>query len=92
MEENGQVDAPASLLPGKQPQYSLYRRLGGPQILSGRYGEEKNLFPIPAIKPRFLGRPARNVVVIPTELSSGNFFHHAMTSLPAALLLHIDPR
>jgi hypothetical protein len=28
---------------GNNPRYYLYRRLGGTQSLSGRYGEEKNL-------------------------------------------------
>jgi hypothetical protein len=35
---------------GKSPQYPLDGRLGGPQSLPGRYGEEKNLT-LPRIKP-----------------------------------------
>jgi len=31
-------------------------------------GEEKNLLPVPAIKPRFISRPARSLVTIPTEV------------------------
>ena len=33
-----------------------------PQNRSGRFGEEKNLLPLPRIEPRFFGRPARNKV------------------------------
>jgi hypothetical protein len=42
MEVNGQLHAPATLPPGKEPRYPLDRRLGGPQSRSGRSGEEKN--------------------------------------------------
>jgi hypothetical protein len=59
-----QLQAPAALLPGKQLRYSLYRRLSGPLSRSGRYGKEKDLFPLLGIKPRLLGHPA-----IPTQLS-----------------------
>jgi hypothetical protein len=37
---SGQLHAPAALPPGKSSRYPLYRRLGGPQRRSGRYGEE----------------------------------------------------
>jgi hypothetical protein len=47
----------------------VYRRLGGPQSRSGRYGEEKNPFPVPGIDSRYLGRPCLSLVTIPTELS-----------------------
>jgi hypothetical protein len=45
MEGNGQLHAPADSLRGKNPQYPLDRRLGGPQSRSGRGGEEKNSLP-----------------------------------------------
>jgi len=35
---------------GKSPWYPLDLRLGGPQIRSGRGGEEKNSQPVPAIE------------------------------------------
>jgi hypothetical protein len=35
------------------PQYPLYKRLGGPQSQSGRYGEERNLLPLPEIDAFF---------------------------------------
>jgi hypothetical protein len=43
--------------------------MGGLQSQTGRCGEEKILLHLPGIEPRFLGRLARNVVAIPTELS-----------------------
>jgi hypothetical protein len=39
LEVSGQLHAPAALPPGKSPRYPFYRRLGGPQSRSGRYGE-----------------------------------------------------
>jgi hypothetical protein len=38
---SGQLIAPAALPPGKSTRYLFYRRLGGPQSRSGRYGEVK---------------------------------------------------
>jgi hypothetical protein len=59
-----------SLYPWKNtPRYSLYRRLGGAQSRSRRYGEDKNLLPMPGIETRFLDRRARILVPILTELS-----------------------
>jgi hypothetical protein len=43
MEVSGQLHVPAVLPMGKNLLYPLYTRLGGPQSLYGRYGEEKNL-------------------------------------------------
>jgi hypothetical protein len=42
---SGQLHAPATLLRGKSPQSPLDRRLGGPQIRSGRLEEVKILDP-----------------------------------------------
>lgn len=55
----------------KNPWYPLRRRLGGPQGLSGRCGMQKHLFPLQRIEARFLGSPAHNVVVVPTEVLLG---------------------
>jgi hypothetical protein len=49
-------------------QYPLNRRLGGPQSRLERRGEEKNLLPLPGIKPRavqFVARhyPDKNVLI-----------------------------
>jgi hypothetical protein len=58
---SGQHHAPAAFYPrGKDPRYSLYRRLGGPQSRSGHRGYRKNPLPLPGIEPRSPGRPARS--------------------------------
>jgi len=54
MEVIGQLHAPAALPPEKAPplpRYTLDRRLGGPQSLSGRRGEEGNSQPPPGLGP-----------------------------------------
>jgi hypothetical protein len=38
-------------------------------VRDSRCGEEKYVTPLPAIKPRFIGRPARNTVVTPSQIS-----------------------
>jgi hypothetical protein len=65
---NGQLHALAALSKEKELPYTLHRRLGGPQSQSGRFGEERNIWPLPAIDPWFLGRPSRSLVAVPTEL------------------------
>jgi hypothetical protein len=47
----------------------LCMRLGGPRNQPECYGEEKNLFPLPGIKPWFLDYPAYSLVSIQTDLS-----------------------
>jgi hypothetical protein len=42
---SGQLHTPAALNSGKNPWYSLDRKLGGAQSRSGRGGEEKNSQP-----------------------------------------------
>jgi hypothetical protein len=54
MGASGQLHIPAALPPGKSPCYPLDRRLGGPQIRSGRGGEEKNSKPPPGIEVKIL--------------------------------------
>jgi hypothetical protein len=49
---SGQLHAPATLAPGKQPWYPLDRRLGGPQNRS------EHLWTVPGIEPQFL-EPSR---------------------------------
>jgi hypothetical protein len=52
---------------GKSPRYPLDRRLGGPQNRSGHGGEEKNSHN--CTRPELiLGRPARSLVSVLTEL------------------------
>jgi hypothetical protein len=48
---SGQLHGPAALPPGKDPWYSLDRGLGGPQIRSGRGGEERNSHPLQGFEP-----------------------------------------
>jgi hypothetical protein len=59
MEMSGQFDVPAAY-----PWYPLDRKLGEPQSLSGRGGEEKNPF-----RESNRGRPARSLVTILNDLS-----------------------
>jgi hypothetical protein len=60
LEVSGQLHAPAALPPGKSPRYPFYRRLGGPQSRSGRYGELKIFHPPGTRTPTPHGRPARS--------------------------------
>jgi hypothetical protein len=53
-----------SVSPRNSPRYLLDRRLVGPHGQPGRYGQEKN--PLPYLE-LYSGRPARNLVFIPTE-------------------------
>jgi hypothetical protein len=50
----GSSSRPGRFTPRREPRYPLNRRLGGPQSRSGNLGEEKNLFPVLGIEPRFL--------------------------------------
>jgi hypothetical protein len=62
MEVSGQLHAPATLPPGKEPpppRYQFYMRLGGPQSRSGIRGNEKILAPT-GLELRPLCRPARS--------------------------------
>jgi hypothetical protein len=56
MEVNDQLQAPAALPSGKDLDAQLDKRLEGPQSLSGRCGEQKNLslagIRTPAVKPK----------------------------------------
>jgi hypothetical protein len=54
---SGQLHAPAALPPGKSPRYPFYRRLGGPQSRSGRYGEVKIFYPTGTETPPPPGLP-----------------------------------
>ena len=43
---------PGRFCPGKELRYPLNRRLGGPKIPSGRFGEDKNPFHLPEMDVR----------------------------------------
>jgi hypothetical protein len=51
MELGGQLHAPASLTPGKDPKCPFHRRLVGLQSQTERCGVEKSLSPTPVVKP-----------------------------------------
>jgi len=42
--------------------------MDGPQDLSGRFGKQRTILSLPGIETRFLGRPARSLAIISTEL------------------------
>jgi hypothetical protein len=63
MEVSGHLHAPTALHLAKAPPYPLNRRLDGPQRWSGRFGNEKNVLPPPAIELRFVSCPARSLVI-----------------------------
>jgi hypothetical protein len=56
-------------LRGKTPRFLVGRMLDEPQGQSGRYGEEKSLFPLTRMEPQLLGTPPRSLVPMSTELS-----------------------
>jgi hypothetical protein len=51
MEVSGQFHAPVTVPEGKKPCFPLYRRLGGPQGLSGSGVEDENPQPLPGLEP-----------------------------------------
>jgi hypothetical protein len=52
----------------KSPLYPLNKRQGGRQSQSGGFGGDINILPLPGIEPRFLDRPARSLIIVPTAL------------------------
>jgi hypothetical protein len=63
MEVNGQSDHSTNrFTPGETAPVYIRQE-------AGYYREEKNLFPLPRIEPRFLGRPTCTVVSMPSEQS-----------------------
>jgi hypothetical protein len=55
---------------GNSPRYPLGRSQGDAESRSEHYGEKESLLPLPRIKPRLVGRPARSpvAIVIPAPL------------------------
>lgn len=43
MEVSGQLHAPANFTPGKTIRYTLSKRVGGPQTVSGRFGAVRKI-------------------------------------------------
>jgi hypothetical protein len=54
MQVSVQLHAPTPLPVVKSKQYPLKGEISRPQNRSGRFGKEKNLFPLQAIVPRIL--------------------------------------
>jgi hypothetical protein len=54
MEVGGQLHVPATLCSGKEHQYLLKRKLGGPQNQYGSFKKQKNLSPLPGIKSQIV--------------------------------------
>jgi hypothetical protein len=67
MELSSQPHASAALLQGKEPPGWV-----GFSVTVGKW-EKWILLPLPRIEPRFLGRPARSLVTVPTELRNKQF-------------------
>jgi hypothetical protein len=54
MDVSRQLSAPAALIPRQMVRYLLGRRLSGAESRSVCFGVEKNLFPLPGIKLRYI--------------------------------------
>jgi hypothetical protein len=77
MEGSGQLCAPAALPPeATAPGTHCWV---GPQSQTGLCG--KKSLALPGVEPRFLGRPPRSLVAIPTELSRLYFLLHYQTKI-----------
>lgn len=64
MDVNGQHHAPASL----RRKRTFASRLGIPQSRSGRFGEDKNVFPLPEIEPQIDQHLASSLAHVIQEL------------------------
>jgi hypothetical protein len=74
---SGHIHVPAALPQGKSPWYPLDRRLGGPQIQSGRGGEKKISQLLPGLEPPIIQLIAQRYT---TELSYQNPYQHCNIS------------
>jgi hypothetical protein len=74
---SGQFHAPATLPPGKSPRYPFYRRLGGPQSRSGRYGEVNIFYPTGTRTPAPPSRPARSQSLYRLSYPGSRFLWHS---------------
>jgi hypothetical protein len=64
MEVSGWLHASVALPTGKNP--AAHWRLDGPQNWCGRFGEQKNLLPLPEVDPQTV--QALSVVAVPSAL------------------------
>jgi hypothetical protein len=63
------------------------------QNLSGRFGEKANFWPLQEIEARFLGRPSRALVAVPTKrfqllIAIRNLLHGKFSELILTLITH----
>jgi hypothetical protein len=65
------ASCPGRFTLGKFPRYPLDRRLGGPKSRPGRFGDEKDLLPLPESNP---GRPARSPSLYRASSPGSHFF------------------
>ena len=63
------------------PGYTLNRNMDGPQILSGRIGEEVNFWFLPRIEPPFLGRVCCSLRAIPVVCSGRTILNSALKNV-----------
>jgi hypothetical protein len=85
---SGRHQAPAALPRNKSLQYSLDKRLGGPQIRCGHDDEKKILSPQQVIELQFSGRPARRLVTALTELLVSLHMKRKLSHIIRATITH----
>jgi hypothetical protein len=66
MEDNGQFQAQDSLTPEEEPTVHNKHEVGGPHSQSGCTDVELDTMTVLGIERRFLARPARSQVTVPT--------------------------
>jgi hypothetical protein len=70
----------------RNPELIIKMRLGGPQDVSGRYEEERNILILRWIEPQFLYCPTRYLVAIPTK----QFRFPCLTNITAQKRLYLQ--
>jgi hypothetical protein len=70
--------------PGKEHQYPLNMRFGGPQSRCGRFGEEENLLPLPGFESRIV-QPLASSLYRPSEISRTHSRHLAKAAYSTPL-------
>jgi hypothetical protein len=78
MEMSAQLHDPAALAPGKEPWYTLDRRLGGLQSQSGHGGEKKNSQPLPGLEPPIIQHVAQRYTAELSRLLFKSYINFTM--------------
>ena len=73
MQLGGQRDAPATLFPGRGPQWQLYWTMDGLQGRSGRVWRREELLPPPRFEPRTVQPVARHYTACTIPASNLSF-------------------